>query len=561
MVISRDGAGAPSGGGAGPADDDTGGSSDGGVAGPDDADSAGGGSGSVGDDGGSDLGGTAPSSGGDDDDPVGGGGGGYGSVPSTGPDTDPDPVETTVGSITRNRGGEAVVTESFDAPSGGTIGDDAGDDPATTPAPDPADVSVGVGSGPQPSEFDALGGAQSTVDDVSDTLPGRTGEAFAAGVGVAAIPEPTPVTEGLGTAIAGGAALAGAGILASRAVRDSELDVGERVTNELDVGQSRREVSELTPSSGRVSELAPGDTTPTTTEIGVGSRVGGSEIDVPTETDAPGTIATTGLQIGREQEAVDEEEATITRDDLVDELPDVDQPGPSVREQIRRDDLQTPAREFVTGESAVVGREEVGQSAIVGSGTASQISEAVQEPAVEPSASALGVGVGVGSASDPLLAGAEEDRPAATDPFDAVRERVLGETATETATGVDTAPQTDTATAGASATDSRAEPVVEPIEEVFAETTVEATEAVETTAEPLATPTEVATETPTADVAPPSTTGRTRERERPRLRLDPTDGRDERDLDPVGFGGETILNPTQSLGQVDDNLTEDLDAP
>jgi len=111
----------------------------------------------------------------------------------------------------------------------------------------------------------------------------------------------------------------------------------------------------------------------------------------------------------------------------------------------------------------VVGREEVGQSAIVGSGTASQISQEVQEPAVEPSASALGVGVGVGSASDPLLAGAEEDRPAATDPFDAVRERVLGETATETATGVDTAPQTDTATAGASATDSRAEPVVEPI--------------------------------------------------------------------------------------------------
>lgn len=330
--------------------------------------------------------------------------------PSAAPEPAPAPVETRVNTVTSG------VSDTVSA------GIDAGQDVAS-------DVSGGV-------------------DRVEETLPGATGTAFAAGAGLAAVPEPTPVTEVSGTAIAGGAALVGGGVLASRALRDSEIDVGERVRNELEVGESRRDVTEIEPGANRISELEPGTTSPVPTEVGVGSTVAGSEVDVPTDsgTGLDDTFGATGVQIGRE-EAVDDD-TTITRDDLVNDLPDVDQPAPSIRERQRREELTAPEREFPTGESAVVGRE-----------TASEIADGVQEPTFDQPTTAFGTGVGFGQATDPFLGGGEFDDEPGVSGIDrvyggprGVRPETLTEPSTEpitpedVGTGGGTEPITDTGT-------------------------------------------------------------------------------------------------------------------
>jgi hypothetical protein len=411
------------------------------------------------------------------------------------------------------------------------------------PEPDPVrsrvdQVTSGVGdvvdsgvSGAQNVVSDVAGG----VDRVSDTLPGATGTAFAAGAGLAAVPEPTPATEISGGAIAGGAALVGGGILASRALRNrgGELDVGERVRNELDVGESRRDVTEVEPGANRISELEPGTTSPVPTEVGVGSTVAGSEVTVPTDSDTglDDTFGATGVQIGRE-EGVDDG-TTITRDDLIGEQPDIEQPGPSIREQQRREDLTAPERDFPTGESAVIGRQ-----------TASEIADSVQEPRVETTATGFGIGVGFGQGTDPFLGGGEfDDEPAA-----GTIERPVGGTGVrpDALTGPTTEPDTPTDVGTGTepiggtgtGTDTGTEPVQEPLTASTVVSDVAGTqpqaEALEATPQAFASPELVAFESPTVEVTGPGSGLGSGQGRRPR---DPDlDEEGEEEPDPVGFG-------------------------
>ena len=447
-------------------------------------------------------------------DPGTGGGGGGGS-----PEPEPDPVRSRIDQI-------------------------------TTGVSDVVDSGV---SGTQNVVSDVTGG----VDRVSDTLPGATGTAFAAGAGLAAVPEPTPATEISGGAIAGGAALVGGGILASRALRNrgGEVGVGERVRNELDVGESRRDVTEVEPGANRISELEPGTTSPVPTEVGIGSTVAGSEVAVPTDsgTGLDDTFGATGVQIGRE-EGVDDG-TTITRDDLIGEQPDIEQPGPSIREQQRREDLTAPEREFPTGESAVIGRQ-----------TASEIADAVQEPSVETTATGFGTGVGFGQATDPFLGGGEfDDEPAA-----GTIERPVGGTGVrpDALTGPTTEPDAPTDAGTGTGTDSGtgSGTGTEPVQEPFTATTVvndvlgtqPQTEAVETIGEAFANPEVTAFESPTVEATAPGTgvgngTGR-----RPR---DP-DIEEEFDEEPVpvgfGFNADDIDSGLLSGSEAADDVFGDL---
>jgi len=235
----------------------------------------------------------APDSGGGSSDSSSGGGSGVDPADEFGRELGGDPAE----SGGSNTGAPADPADEFGQELGGDPAESGGNN---TGAPAPSDGGPSGGSSSSSSlgeirdRFDArVDSATDTIssaaepvtsriDAVSDALPGRTGEAFAAGVGVAAIPEPTPVTEVSGTTIAGGAALVGGGILASRALRDraGELGVGDRVSNELDVGQPRRDVTEVGVGERVSGELGVGDVTPTETQIGIGSTVGRGEFEV-----------------------------------------------------------------------------------------------------------------------------------------------------------------------------------------------------------------------------------------------------------------------------------------
>ena len=161
------------------------------------------------------------------------------------------------------------------------------------------------------------------------------------------------------------------------------------------------------------------------------------------------------------------------------ELPDIDQPAPSIRERQRREDLTAPEREFPTGESAVIGRE-----------TASEIADQAQEPSLEQPATAFGTGAGSRGIRDLFLAGderaADDVAGAGTEPgsglgtFDTATVTTEPDVPTDVGTdgetdlvggGTGTGTQTDTATA------ATGETVVEPA--LLGETTVPAQETAE----------------------------------------------------------------------------------
>ena len=482
---------------------------------------------------------------------AGGGGDSFTGDPSDvggGDDPEPDPEPTTPAGPgldpgAGGGGGGSDPDPEPSTPAGPGLDPGTGGGGSPEPEPDPVrsrvdQVTSGVGdvvdsgvSGAQDVVSDVAGG----VDRVSDTLPGATGTAFAAGAGLAAVPEPTPATEISGGAIAGGAALVGGGILASRALRDrgGEVGIGERVGNELEVGQSRQDVTEVEPGTRVGSELEPGATSPVPTEVGVGSTVSSSEVDVPSGTDSglDDVLGTTGVQIGRE-EGVDDG-TTITRDDLIGEQPDIDQPGPSIREQQRREDLTAPERDFPTGESAVIGRQ-----------TASEIADSVQEPSVETTATGFGTGVGFGQGTDPFLGGGEFD----DEPADGTIERPVGGTGVrpDALTGPTTEPDTPTDVGTGTepiggtgtGTDTGTEPVQEPLTASTVVSDVAGTqpqaEAVEATPQAFASPELVAFESPTVEVTGPGSGLGSGQGRRPR---DPEpDEENEEQPDPVGFG-------------------------
>lgn len=233
---------------------------------------------------------------------------------------------------------------------------------------------------------DVFSDVQSGVGRVSDALPGRTGTAFTAGVGLAAVPEPTPVTEVSGAAIAGGAALVGGGILASRALRrrSGEIGVGERTRSEVEVGQSRQDVTEVgVGGSQTTTEIEPGATGPSTTEIGIGATRGRPEVDISTgdsQTGGPsinvaqqlGIGQQSGQQIGREEETFTIGRNTIDDVERTDELEEEERMR-QIRDQLERrqefvredtpgrglnrDPVRFPAEEAATGTTTGLGEQ------------------------------------------------------------------------------------------------------------------------------------------------------------------------------------------------------------
>jgi len=257
----------------------------------------------------------------------------------------------------------------------------------------------------------------SSVDTVSDTLPGRTGEAFAAGAAVAAVPEPTPVTETTGAAIAGGAALVGGGVLASRALqeRGGELGVGERVTNELGVGQQNTDVSEIEPGSGVTSEVGVGQVAPTATEVGLGSVTDVSELDVGGT--ASDVAINAAQQVGIGEQVGQEDSFTIGRDtiDDVEQTSDIDEQEQltQIREELERrqefarengEQFRDPTRDPVRfpGDEAATG-------------TAPGVIEQQVPDFSGGDATTLGTATGARGATDPFLGGSDFDTGSAGD--------------------------------------------------------------------------------------------------------------------------------------------------
>lgn len=200
---------------------------------------------------------------------------------------------------------------------------------------------------------DTIDDVQGGVNRVEETLPGPTGAAFATGVGVAAVPEPTPITETTGAAIAGGAALAGGAVLASRAIRDrgSELEIGDRVTSELGIGQQSQDVSELEVGERTTSEVGVGDAGPTETEVGLGSTTTVDEIQID-DGDGFGVSAGTAVGSGAGTGTGLGEDIGPTID--APDEPSIDQTGEDTATggdtgTIDRDPVRFPANEGATG--------------------------------------------------------------------------------------------------------------------------------------------------------------------------------------------------------------------
>lgn len=186
--------------------------------------------------------------------------------------------------------------------------------------------------------------------------------ALAAGVAGVAVPEPTTTVGGAGVATIG------AGILAGAAIVGAGASIAE--------GRPQEQAEVQLPESTSMAELdVPGEGTQTRRELDVTAGEGpvaSGELDTPEsarqgEISIPngggrqqteiGTFRTQEL-IGRQQsrqQEFGEQKRTITGEDIVTDLPDPEQEGPSVRERQRRDDLFAPGRTFPTGGSAVVG--------------------------------------------------------------------------------------------------------------------------------------------------------------------------------------------------------------
>lgn len=349
------------------------------------------------------------------------------------------------------------VSETAPAGAGATTG--FNDDPDARDAGD---------SGLRETVSSGVERVRSGVNSVSDTLPGGTGTAFAAGVGLAAVPEPTPATEVSGAAIAGGAALVGGGVLASRALRErgGELGIGERVTNELDTGQSRRDVTEIGVSTGTSAEFeAPSSPEPVGTEIGVPQRAPGSSAgEVP--------VARTGQQVGVGQQPareIGDERTTITRDDLegferTDELDEAERQR-QIREELER------RQEFVRDDSPTRDgtRDPVRFPADeAATGTAPGLAEQLEPDFDVGREPAFGTAFGAGSGTDRFVGGFETDEVAggaggfAGGAIDRTAIDTLGgqptgtrpEPGRETGGGTDTTGVTDTGTDTGGVTDT-----------------------------------------------------------------------------------------------------------
>jgi hypothetical protein len=447
----------------------------------------------------------------------------------------------------------------------------------------PERVSDGLQSG--------LDSARSTGADIQDTLPGRTGEAAALGATVAAVPEPTPVTEVTGATIAGGALLVGGGILASRAARN-ELEIGERIPDELETGRSRQEIREMqaTDSTGIMQSELEATAGTAQNELDVGAPRPDAELDItdtgdsaPTsgrseESVVPGEFPLPGRDIARNPR-VDAPEET-SPDDVVggaetatgvaigrEESTGGGTTGGSVQRRQQQNEMLreildvdddvvlgedgggfVARRDFPTGAGAVIGRE-------------LQRTEQSQAPGVEAT-TAAGLGIGAGSGPRDPLGPLVDDRTRAGGggAFGTGRELTVGAiTATEPGqepgvgiepgTATDTATETQPATETATATDTALDQQL-----ALREETALGTQQLQDLAfeNPTLNPEATTTEPVTPGTSGGGDGGGDR-LERP-VRFDFDD--DESALLPPGFASGLFESPTQSLGDIDEELSD-----
>lgn len=565
-----------------------------------------------------------PSPTGSDDDSVGGGTGLGDDTADTGARGSGDDVDTgtsrdsTGGSRSTSSGGSSggssptrsvtrreTVTVGVGGEEGGQIGADAGVDPALS----------GVEADSPGGNDSVLDTVTEPVDNVRDTLPGRTGEAFAAGAAVAAIPEPTPITEGVGTTVAAGAALTGGAILAGRAVRDrsGELEIGERFPNELDTGRPQRDVSELEIGTGSGPEVEPGDTTPQPTEVGTGSGVTRSEIEigetggstatgqqdetvVPDEFPLPGrdiarrpdqeagrtpspedvlggADATSGVTIGGEliDPETDSDGAEVTAGDLADveRTSDLEEEQrlDQIRDQLeRRQEFVRDESDFDADRDAFVFPGSTAGDDVLGRGTNPETGTAGGLAAGQ-----FGSATGIGAPSPPpeIIGGEQDDDT--TEPTVPPQDEPTDFTPTDT-------------------TDSTTDPQVEPVEPTLVresvtvdgvgvesavgqptltETTTATEVATDTAVEPalatppateVVTPTETVTEPATETVSPVSVESGPTRRRRPRRPFDPDDPTPDADPLPEGGAlGADFINPARGVEAASADIVEGLD--
>lgn len=370
--------------------------------------------------------------------------------------------------------------------------------------------------------------ASSAVDTATETGEelaggGTAGKVAAAGVGIAAIPEPTPITETTGAVIAGTAI---GGAVAYDAARRAEIGLPD-----LGVGGNTQQ-GEVPPSDPVVEEEVPARESPTG-EVTVpptapdirgdeiqpaqGSQ---SEIAVPTEETPTGAQAA-GQQLIGEQTGQQQERTTITEEDLVDPEEIERERQRAFREQWQRyqEDLRDDSdiqqgggfREMPSDNALQPLSEQVGTGAAVATGEGAS----------------TGVGTGTGSVSDPL-------------PPTPVTEEEQGQTP-------GTAPVTDVP------------PITAP------ETVAETPAAVETPAPAFGAPTETgyAFETTTEQATPPATSPAPSQRQSlPRMQLPETDSASDGESDDASeFAGRRfVVDLPDPFGGGDLDLQQDLDS-
>lgn len=213
--------------------------------------------------------------------------------------------------------------------------------------------------------------------------------------------EPTPIGE------TGLAIIAGTGLGAAALQRRGNVLTGDAPTVDADTRVPTTTTTIGLGDTYGVDELVPSEPIQERTELDVG-ETGGAELPTPQrtatedgelsvgDTDVPelsvpsqgqqtpqNVLDVSPVQTGQvreEEETIDDDiDREITEEDIITGLPEPDQPGPSTREQQRREDLTTPERTFPTGGGAVVG---------TGGATeeARERVEEAQEPFEEPAA-------------------------------------------------------------------------------------------------------------------------------------------------------------------------------
>ena len=295
-----------------------------------------------------------------------------------------------------------------DGSGGSSTSSSSGREPGSTRTGSSSSSSSSSSSGSSSSSPTVRERVSSTIDSVRDR-PG--GSVAAAGLGVAAIPEPTPATETAGLAVAGTALGVGAGIEAARQSEVSVPDSLRGTPSEIDAPTQPRFQSEI--------GVPAGDVTRTEIDRPTRSQRRQSEISVPADRSAPSEVSVPTVdaaqQVGIGQERPgqrrEDEEFIIGRETIEDRERTSDLEEGERMRQIR-EELER-RQEFVRddGETFDETRDPVRFPADEGAtGTAADLREQLRPDFDVTPEQSLGVGVGGSGLRDEFLAGVEEDQ-------------------------------------------------------------------------------------------------------------------------------------------------------